>query len=79
MVALNCGSTFTNAILAEHNKYRALHQNTPPLVTNRTITAVAQSYSDYLARNMVFNHSKSGYGENLSRYYSNTLQSCDGK
>ena len=79
MVTLNCGSTFTNAILAAHNKYRALHQNTPSLSTNSQITAVAQAYSNHLAKNMVFVHSKNGYGENLYYSGSTKLESCDGK
>ncbi|XP_002164046.1 uncharacterized protein LOC100200105 isoform X1 [Hydra vulgaris] len=80
VVALTVSIVYTNPIveravdqskicLAEHNRLRALHLNTPNLVLDSALTASAQKWADYLQNSNTFVHSKAkGYGENL--YYS---------
>ncbi|XP_065662504.1 uncharacterized protein LOC100200105 isoform X2 [Hydra vulgaris] len=83
VVALTVSIVYTNPIvkraadqskacLAEHNRLRALHQNTPKLVLDSTLTASAQKWADYLQSSKKFEHSKgNGYGENL--YFSSGI------
>ncbi|MBK8406669.1 MAG: hypothetical protein IPL19_01670 [Sandaracinaceae bacterium] len=60
-------ATRAGEALAAHNRYRAQHC-APPLRWSPTIAAAAQRYADELAANgCAFEHSSSGYGENLMR------------
>lgn len=61
-------ATRAGEALAAHNRYRAQHC-APPLRWSPTIAAAAQRYADELADNgCAFEHSSSGYGENLMRF-----------
>ena len=69
---------FSNAALAAHNKFRALHVNTPSLSLNTTLRSVAQAYSLNIAQKLSLVHSGNGYGENLYYAGNTALQSCAG-
>ena len=75
---LNCGSTFTDSILAAHNTRRLLHQS-PALSLNSTLNAIAQEYSNFMAKNNIYQNSNNQYGENLYYSGSSKLESCDGE
>jgi len=54
-------------VLDHINMYRARHQ-APPVTVDSTISSFSQSWSDNLAANRVFEHSRTKvYGENLAR------------
>ena len=54
------------AILAEHNKYRAKHC-APPLAWSDKLAKVAQKWADSLVQQgCAFEHSRTDYGENLA-------------
>ena len=58
--------------LAEHNRVRALHRDTPPLVQSLKATVDAQAYADFLVsdwKGLKHSHgsSRPGQGENLAR------------
>ena len=63
------------AVLAQHNKLRAQHQDTPALCYGESgddITFTAQSWSEELVRTQVWAHSAAeNYGENLYVAYYN--------
>jgi uncharacterized protein YkwD len=54
-----------------HNYYRSLHVNTTNLTLDKTVNAVAQSYSQYLAQQADYNlvpSKNAKFGENLFLY-----------
>ena len=70
----------SDAGLAAHNRVRALHRSTPPMVTGRKQTTDAQAYAEKLAMDWdgvsifnVLHHSSNqdrpGQGENLAANY----------
>ena len=59
-----CQEAFRNAALNAHNSLRAKHA-APALKSVSSIDTSALAWSTYLAKNGKFQHSKSGYGENL--------------
>ena len=59
-----CQQAFRNAALNAHNSLRAKHA-APALKSVSSIDTSALAWSTYLAKNGKFQHSKSGYGENL--------------
>lgn len=88
-----CLTDFKSAILAQHNTYRTLHK-VALQSENVTLTATAQNYSNYLASNGFFQHSRyPGMGENLymtggtvvysngtkACYYKDSASTCSGK
>lgn len=65
-------------MLAATNNYRTLHK-APVLTIDSTIVTYAQNYSDYLAKNNLFQHSSgSGYGENLYWYSGQKIITVNG-
>lgn len=62
---LQAGASISNAdaasVVSTHNKHRARH-GAPPLVWDKTVAASAQAWADRCK----FEHSSSGYGENLA-------------
>ena len=69
-----CQEAFRNAALNAHNKLRAKH-GAPALKRVPSIDKSALAWSTYLAKNNKFEHSKSGYGENLF-LSSGSISSC---
>ena len=51
-------------ILSGMNKYRA-EVGSPPLVYSNTVASSSQDWANYLAKNALFQHSNSNYGENI--------------
>ena len=73
---LNCGTQYTDEMLNSHNLYRKMH-NAQTVINNSTIIDIAQKYSNYLATNLIFNHSNAaGLGENLAYSGSTSLGTC---
>ena len=65
-------------MLTATNNYRTLHK-APVLTTDSKIVTFAQNYSDFLAANNKFEHSKgSGYGENLYYYNGQKIITVNG-
>lgn len=65
----NSNDDVENEALQCHNDYRNKH-HAPPLTINKELSAIAQQYADYLAKNDIFEHSDNKYknnplGENL--------------
>ena len=52
-----------NEALQCHNDYRNKH-HAPPLTINKELSAIAQQYADYLAKNDIFEHSDNKYNNN---------------
>ncbi|EJS43152.1 pry1p [Saccharomyces arboricola H-6] len=62
-------SDFASNILAEHNKKRALHKDTPALAWSSTLATYAQDYADNYDCSGTLTHSGGEYGENLALGY----------
>ena len=63
-------SSYVDQLIARHNYYRSLHQNTPNLQKSQELCDIAQAYAETLAAKGVMVHSGSTYkgewmGENL--------------
>lgn len=65
-------SDFASSMLAEHNKKRELHQNTPDLTWSETLASYAQNYADNYDCSGNLVHSGGQYGENLAVGYGTT-------
>ncbi|CAI4034344.1 hypothetical protein SMKI_10G1310 [Saccharomyces mikatae IFO 1815] len=62
-------SDFASSVLAEHNKKRALHKDTPALSWSETLATYAQDYADNYDCSGTLTHSGGPYGENLALGY----------
>lgn len=62
-------SDFASSVLAEHNKKRALHKDTPALSWSDTLASYAQDYADNYDCSGTLTHSGGPYGENLALGY----------
>ena len=62
-------SDFASSVLAEHNKKRALHKDTPALSWSNTLASYAQDYADNYDCSGTLTHSGGQYGENLALGY----------
>ena len=70
-----CQVAFRTAALNAHNTYRANH-GSPALAEVSNIDSTALAWSQYLAKNDIFQHSgTSGLGENLYAIYGGSLSS----
>ncbi|CAI4043665.1 hypothetical protein SKDZ_10G1340 [Saccharomyces kudriavzevii ZP591] len=65
-------SDFASSVLAEHNKKRALHKDTPALTWSNTLATYAQDYADNYDCSGTLTHSGGPYGENLALGYDAT-------
>lgn len=70
----NCIDDYNFEMLMMHNKLRRLHLNTLDLNENRTLKSIAKDFSEYLAKNELFEHSRQqNLGENLAFTWSSNL------
>ncbi|SMN21736.1 similar to Saccharomyces cerevisiae YJL079C PRY1 Protein of unknown function [Maudiozyma saulgeensis] len=65
-------SDFASSMLAEHNKKRELHKDTPDLTWSETLASYAQNYADSYDCSGNLVHSGGQYGENLAVGYGTT-------
>ena len=75
-----------DAGLAEHNRLRALHKDTPPMVQGLKVTVAAQAYADKLVNDWkgpgssILRHApanaRPGQGENLAYNYESSAASA---